>query len=97
MLSKLNESVLSIILLTVSAVGMWVALHFGINDFQVIMFIILKVSFYISIGTIFIKFLNGIGFDINKEIFEQHNVAAAIVVGLFWIGLAIAIAAGNLG
>jgi hypothetical protein len=95
--SGINEILLSIVFLIVSTSALLYSLHNGISDLQVISFIGFKISIYTTVGSIFVKFLNGIGFDINKEIFEEHNNAAAIVVGLFWVGLAIAVAAGNLG
>ena len=92
-----NEMTFSYALLSLSLLGMWYSLHNGISDLQVIMFIALKVALYVAIGSTFIKFLNGIGCNINKEIFEETNIAASILVAGFWIGLAIAIASGNLG
>jgi hypothetical protein len=93
----MNEITLSLITFFASTYWLWSTLINGQNDKQVIAFIMFKISTYFLCGTLFTKFLNGIGFDINKEIFEEHNQAAANMVGMFWIGLAICIALGNLG
>lgn len=92
-----NEFSFSYVFLAVSLFGMWCSLHFKLNDIQVIAFIALKVSIYISVGATFVKFLNGVGCNINKKIFDEGNIAAAVLAGLFFVGLAIAVASGNLG
>lgn len=94
---SIDEFVFGFVLLLISSGTLYYSLHNNISDLQVLSFVAVKLSLYIFTGSVFVKFLNGVGCDINKEIFEEHNIAASIFVGLFWVGLAIAIAAGNLG
>jgi len=91
--SFINEHVFSTIFLMCTSSLTWYSITHEMQALQVIALMLLRVSLFLSIGSIFIKFFNGIGFSVNKEVFEEHNVAAAITIAGFWIGLAIALAA----
>jgi hypothetical protein len=94
---KLNEVVLGFFLLVASGLTLMYSLHNALTDLQVVSFIGVKVSLYIFLGALFMRFLGGLCFNVSNEIFKEDNIAAAVFVGLSWVGLAIAIAAGNLG
>lgn len=93
----LDEMILSLILLAMSTAWLLYTLMNGMTDMQVLSFILFKSSLLMSLGSVFVRFLNGIGYNINEEIFTQHNISAAIYVGLAWVAIAITIALGNLG
>lgn len=93
----LNETFFSAFLMVMTSVYMYLTLKLGLQDQQVISFLYFKCASYFFLGTTFIKFYNGIGYDINKEIFLENNTAAANMLGMFWIGLGICISLGNLG
>lgn len=86
-----NEHVFSTIFLVLTAGLTWFSIVNDMQSMQVIALMLLRVSLFLSIGSVFVKFLNGFGFDMNKEIFVDNNPAAAIFIAGFWIGLAIAL------
>lgn len=91
--SFINEHVFSTIFLICTSLLTWYSIVNEMQALQVIALMLLRVSLFLSLGSIFITFLNGIGFSINKSIFSEGNVASAIMIAGFWIGLAISLAA----
>lgn len=93
-ISKINEHVFNLLVLTAGIFSTYLTV-LGSNDrLQILAILLLKIGIYLNIGSLFVAFLNGVNYDIKKEIFEESNVAAALFVGAFWIGLAITIFTG---
>lgn len=88
----LNEHHFNSILLALSCIATWLTFVYENAQLQILSLLMLRVSLYLFIGSIFITFLNGVGCNIKDEIFDQENIAAGILTAGFWIGLAIAIA-----
>ena len=87
----INEHWFNVIFLTVAALGTWVSFACEIQSLQILSLMLLRVGIFLFTGSLFIEFLNGIGCNIKKEIFDENNSAAAILAAGFWIGLAIAL------
>jgi predicted Rdx family selenoprotein len=92
----IDETVLSITLLVCSSFWLLRTLSLGQTDMQIFAFTIFKASLVMTLGTLFNKFLNGLGFNVTGSIFKDGNIAAACYAGLVWVGLSIAVAFGNL-
>jgi hypothetical protein len=87
--ARINEHVLSTFIL-LGSVGL-TAYAFTIENqkLQILSLLLVRAGLFLTIGSLFITFLNGIGFNVKTEIFKEHNTAAAILVAGFWIGLAV--------
>lgn len=90
-LMGINEHWFNVVFLAVAVLGTYLSYTYEVQQLQILALLLLRVGIYLFTGSCFITFLNGIGFDVKKEIFEENNSAAAILTAGFWIGLAVAI------
>jgi hypothetical protein len=91
LLEKVNEHYFGVAVLLASSALTWYSIAKGLQGLQVVSLILLRVGIYLTIGSLFVTFLNGLGFNVKDEIFVEHNQAAATLVAGFWIGLAVAV------
>ena len=93
-IKRLNEHAFNLLVLIVGIVSTYLTVGGEHERLQIIAILFLKIGIYLNLGSLFVEFLNGLGRDMKKEIFDEHNVAAAIFIAGFWIGLAISIFTG---
>ena len=85
----INEHVLSAVILFASVGLTWYAFTIESQKLQILSLLLVRTGLFCTVGSLFVTFLNGIGFNVKTEIFKQHNIAAAILVAGFWVGLAV--------
>lgn len=85
----INEHLLSLAILIGSVLLTVYSFTIENQKLQILSLLLMRTGLFLTIGSVFITFLNGIGFNVKTEIFKEHNTAAAILVAGFWIGLAI--------
>lgn len=88
---SLNENTLAVIMVIVS-----LFLGFNLNSFsheflQINSTKVINLSLLLGSFFALVKLLRGIDCDVVKEIFEEKNTAAAILVGLLAVALSLAI------
>jgi hypothetical protein len=91
-LKSLGDNTFNFIYLAVSIALVYLSFTYEINYLQIISIALVKVGIFTLTSTWMIRFLNGLDCNIYKEIFEEHNTAASILVAGLLIGLAIVIA-----
>lgn len=95
---KLNEKHFNYLFLTLTSIILSYLLFAGNVDKNSIIGMLgamtFNVSLLLGIGFSLQYFQLGTTKDIQKEIFDEHNVAAAIYQAGIWIGLALVIAKG---
>lgn len=79
-------------ILTVLAVALaFFAQQLTGQNLEILAIKLVNVALLTGTSLAFIKFTKGTKFDVLKEIFEEHNISAAIYIGLFVLALALAI------
>jgi hypothetical protein len=87
----MNEKHLTIGLVALAAVLGFFAEQFTGASLQVVAVKIINAALLLGTSFALIKFTRGTQVDVIKEIFEEHNNAAALYIGSFIIALAIAL------
>lgn len=89
--AKLNQSAFAIALCAAAAVLGYFAQQLTGDNLQIVAVKVINAALIMVIPSAFIHFLRGTKYDIYEEIFVQHNIAAAIFVGLAWLSFALGV------
>lgn len=84
----LNENLFAVSAVVVAAVSAFFAGQATIDNLQIVAVKGINVAMLLGLSAGFLKLLRGTKYDVIAEIFDQHNVAAAI----FTVGHVIALA-----
>lgn len=84
--SKMNESHLSIVwVLTALIAGIFLSPSLQLNLSEIIVLRVVKLGLFFGTIASFIWFFNGTDADVYEEIFDENNIALAILMaGLFY-------------
>ena len=87
--NRINEHAFTTIMLLIATGMMFHSYSGTVEAYRVISLIVLKVALFLNISDLYVKFLGSLGRDLNKEIFDDNNVASAQYISGFRIALAI--------
>lgn len=90
-IGELNETYYNIGYILVTILAGVLAIAFGLATAEVIFGILIKSAIYVISSALFMKALMGPRVDIKKEILTENNIALAILVGSFLVGLGCAL------
>lgn len=84
--SKLNESHLSIVWVVIAlVVGIFLSPTLQLNLSEILVLRVVKLGLFFGTMASFIWFFNGTDADVYEEIYDEHNVALAILfAGIAW-------------
>lgn len=84
--NNINESHLSILWVVIALlVGIFLSPSLQLNLSEIVVLRIVKLGLFFGTITSFIYFFNGTDADVYKEIFDENNIALAILMaGIFW-------------
>lgn len=84
--NNMNEAHLSILWVVIAIVaGIFLAPALQLNLSEIVTLRIVKLGLFFGTIASFIYLFNGTDADVYKEIYDQHNIALAIMMaGLFW-------------
>ena len=88
---KLNENILTISVVCASVILAFLAGQATQDSLQILSVKVTNAALLMGLSALFLKLLKGTKYDVVNEIFEQHNIAAAIFAIGYVGSLALAI------
>jgi hypothetical protein len=85
-----NEAHYNIGYIALTGIVTLIATQFGFIPFEIVSGVLMKSSVYVASSVVFLKALMGPQIDVVKEVKEEHNLALAILIAGFLIGLGFA-------